>query len=138
MNPTIKRAWSFPRSLSAVEPIRSDSSSYFTKIELTKIGGKEFEKAYEVFHAGFDPKDAKPVGYRLDVTTMAGRTIRLYMFDYFSYGWAMTCSKDAFDVSSRFVMLNLNEDAVDRFRRRSDATRTRGGEPTTKPGVFDG
>ena len=88
----------------------SDSSSYFTKIELTKIGGEEFEKAYEVFHAGFDPKDAKPMGYRLDVTTMAGQEIRLYMFDYFSYGWAMACSKDACDPSSRFVMLNMNED----------------------------
>jgi len=88
----------------------SDSSSYFTKIELTKIGGEEFEKAYEVFHAGFDPKDAKPMGYRLDVTTMAGQEIRLYMFDYFSYGWAMACSKDACDPSSRFVMLNMSED----------------------------
>lgn len=87
-----------------------DSSAYFTKIELTKVTGEEFDKAYEVFHAGFDPKDAKPAGYRLDVTTMDGNDIRLYMFDYFTYGWGMACSKDACDRSSRFVMLNMNED----------------------------
>ena len=87
-----------------------DSSSYFTKAEVTKVSGEEFDKAYEVFHAGFDPKDAKPAGYRIELTTMAGNDIRLYMFDYFTYGWGMACSKDACDPSSRFVMLNTKED----------------------------
>jgi len=85
-------------------------SAYFTKIELTKVKGEEFDKAYETFHAGFDPKDAKPSAYRLDITTMAGNDLRLYLFDYFTYGWGMACSKDACDRSSRFVMLNMNED----------------------------
>jgi hypothetical protein len=87
-----------------------DSSSYFTKVEVTKVTGEEFEKAYEAFHTGFDPKDAKPAAYRLDVTTMAGNDIRLYMFDYFTYGWAMPCSKETCDPGSRFVMLNMHED----------------------------
>jgi hypothetical protein len=87
-----------------------DSTSYFTKVEVTKVNGEEFDKAYEVFHAGFDPKDAKPAGYRIELTTMAGNDIRLYMFDYFTYGWGMACSKDACDASSRFVMLNMSED----------------------------
>jgi hypothetical protein len=87
-----------------------DQNAYFTKIELTKVTGEEFERAYAVFHAGFDPKDAKPAGYRLDVTTMDGNDIRLYMFDYFTYGWGMACSMDACDASSRFVMLNMKED----------------------------
>jgi len=91
-------------------PEGPDKNAYFTKVEVTKVTGEEFEKAYEVFHAGFDPKDAKPAGYRLDVTTMDGNDIRVYMFDYFTYGWGMACSKDACDRSSRFVMLNLKED----------------------------
>jgi hypothetical protein len=87
-----------------------DDDGYFTRIELTKVTGEEFDKAYEVFHAGFDPKDAKPSAYRLDVTTMAGNDIRLYLFDYFTYGWGMACSKEACDPSSRFVMLNMKQD----------------------------
>ena len=90
--------------------VETGGSSYFTKIELTKVSGEEFEKAYEVFHTGFDPKDAKPAGYRLDVETMAGNEIRLYIFDYFTYGWGMACSKEACDASSRFVMLNMKVD----------------------------
>jgi hypothetical protein len=88
----------------------TDGGAYFTRIELTKVTGEEFDMAYEVFHAGFDPKDAKPAAYRLDVTTMAGNDIRLYLFDYFTYGWGMACSKEACDPSSRFVMLNLKQD----------------------------
>jgi hypothetical protein len=87
-----------------------DSSAYFTKIELARVTGEEFEWAYGVFHAGFDPKDAKPAGYRLDVSTKDGKDIRLYMFDYFTYGWGMACAQEACDQSSRFVMLNMNED----------------------------
>lgn len=91
-------------------PQGPDPNAYFTKIEVTRVTGEEFERAYEVFHAGFDPKDAKPSAYRLDVTTMDGNDIRLYMFDYFTYGWGMACSKDACDGSSRFVMLDMNKD----------------------------
>jgi hypothetical protein len=87
-----------------------DSSSYFTKVAVTKVRGEEFERAYEVFHAGFDPKDGKPAAYRVDLSTMAGKDIRLYMFDYFTYGWGMACTKDACDPSSRFVMLNMAQD----------------------------
>jgi hypothetical protein len=87
-----------------------DANAYFTKIQVTRVTGDEFEKADDVFHAGFDPKDAKPAGYRLDISTMDGHDIRLYMFDYFTYGWGMACSKDACDRSSRFVMLNMKED----------------------------
>ena len=92
------------------DPSDAAGQSYFTKIELTKVNGDEFDKVYEVFHAGFDAKDGKPAAYRLDLTTMAGKEIRLYMFDYFTYGWGMACSKDACDRSSRFVMLDMNKD----------------------------
>ena len=88
----------------------NDNSAYFTKVEATKVSGEEYDRAYEVFHAGFDPKDAKPSAYRIDLTTMSGNDIRLYMFDYFTYGWGMACTKEACDPSSRFVMLNMKED----------------------------
>jgi hypothetical protein len=109
LEPTHKALVVIP-SQSFGRPEGPDPNAYFTKIEVTKVTGEEFERAYEVFHAGFDPKDAKPSGYRLDVTTMDGNDIRLYMFDYFTYGWGMACSKDACDRSSRFVMLDMNKD----------------------------
>ena len=93
-----------------MDPADAVGQSYFTKIELTKVKGDEFDKVYEVFHSGFDAKDGKPTAYRLDLTTMAGKEIRLYMFDYFTYGWGMACSAEACDPASRFVMLNMSED----------------------------
>src|SRR5262245_41946493 len=84
--------------------------SYFIKIELTKVRGEGVDKVYEIFHAGVDANDGKPAAYRLDLKTMAGKEIRLYMFDYFTYGWGMACSTEGCDPKSRFVMLNMNED----------------------------
>ena len=110
VEPTHNALVVIPSQTLANEPDLSDSTSYFTKVAVTKVSGEEFEKVYEVFHAGFDPKDAQPAGYRIDLTTMAGSDIRLYMFDYFTYGWGMACGKDACDPSSRFVMLNMKED----------------------------
>ena len=110
IEPNNKALVVIPSGRSKVTPICTTATAYFTKVEVTKVSGDEFEKAYEVFHAGFDPKDAKPAGYRIDVTTMAGNDIRLYMFDYFTYGWGMACSKEACDPSSRFVMLNMTQD----------------------------
>ena len=109
LEPTHKALVVIP-SQSFGRPEGPDPNAHFTKIEVIKVTGDEFERAYEVFHAGFDPKDAKPSGYRLDVTTMDGKDIRLYMFDYFTYGWGMACSKEQCDRSSRFVMLDMNKD----------------------------
>lgn len=109
LEPTHKALVVIP-SQSFGRPEGPDPNAYFTKIQVTKVIGAEFDQAYEVFHAGFDPKDAKPSAYRLDVTTMDGKDIRVYMFDYFTYGWGMACSKDACDRSSRFVMLDMNKD----------------------------
>src|SRR5882762_2999797 len=84
--------------------------SYFTKVEFTKVSGDEFAKVYEVFHAGFDANDGNPTAYRLDLKTMSGKAMRLYLFDYFTYGWGMACSQDTCDPASRFVMLNIKEE----------------------------
>jgi len=89
---------------------RKADKSYFTKVELTKVSGDEFAKVYEIFHAGFDANDGQPTAYRLELKTMSGKAMRLYMFDYFTYGWGMACSDEACDPHSRFVMLNMNED----------------------------
>jgi len=93
------------------DPAGGDNAkSYFTKIEFTKIAGEEFDKVYEIFHAGFDQNDGKPTAYRLDVRTVSGKEMRVYMFDYFTYGWGMACSAERCDQSSRFLMLNTHED----------------------------
>ncbi len=110
VEPTHKALVVIPSQQLGAQPDLRDNSAYFTKVAVTKVSGEEFDAAYEVFHAGFDPKDAKPTGYRVELTTMSGSDIRLYMFDYFTYGWGMACSKEACDPSSRFVMLNMKED----------------------------
>jgi hypothetical protein len=84
-----------------------DTKAYFTKIVMTKISGEEFDRAFQTFHADFEPKDGKPAGYRLELTTAAGDGLQLYFFDYVTYGWGIACPYGSCDLASRFVMVNM-------------------------------
>lgn len=86
-----------------------DSKAYFTKVAITKLSGDDFEKAFQTFHADFNPKGGKPRGYRLDIGTASGEGLELYFFDFFSYGWGISCPAGKCDLSSRFVILNTKE-----------------------------
>lgn len=83
--------------------------TYFTKIETVRTSGDDFEKAYQAYHAGFDPRDGKPAGYRLDVTTMNGKSMSMYVFDYITYGWAIMCRDGECNPNSRFLIINTEE-----------------------------
>lgn len=83
------------------------NASYFTKIEMTKVTGAEYDDAYETFHEGLDDgKAEKPDGYRVDLTSISGKTMRLYFFDYDTYAWAMSCPGNRCLQSSRFMVMD--------------------------------
>lgn len=107
--------WSYPGGYAPVfipsqmvrkEPKELGNKSYFTKIQMTKVDGEEFREVYSVFHAGLDPKEAIPVGYRLDVTSVSGDALKLYFFDYGNSAWGIWC-RDKCDPKLRFMVLNM-------------------------------
>jgi hypothetical protein len=97
-----------PSQIVESEPQELGSDSYFTKIDVQKMKGAEFDQVYGTFHVGFDDKEVKPDAYRVDLTTMAGKTMRLVFFDYDSYAWGMTCEEDKCDTDTRFMVLDKN------------------------------
>jgi hypothetical protein len=84
------------------------TESYFTKIDVVQVKGEEFNSAYGTFHIGFDDKEVKPDAYRVDLTSMAGKSIRLFFFDYDTYAWGMTCPDNKCDTDTRFMILDKN------------------------------
>ncbi len=85
--------------------------AYFTKIQVTKISGEEYDRAMGNFRtAAFDRNDGKPAGYRVDLSTASGTGLELYFFDYFTYGWGISCPDGTCDLSSRFVIFNMNHE----------------------------
>jgi hypothetical protein len=86
----------------------SGPESYFIKVDLAKVKGEEFDLAYGAFHAGFDDKEVKPDGYRVDLTSGSGKTIRMFFFDYDSYAWGITCPGNKCDAETRFMILDKN------------------------------
>ena len=82
------------------------NKSYFTGIEVARVKGEEFDRVYEIFHEGFDPKEVMPDGYRVDLTSVSGKTMRLYFFDYDSYAWGIECPAYQCNRETRFAILD--------------------------------
>jgi hypothetical protein len=97
-----------PSQIVDAEPEQLGNKSYFTRIEVRPVKGEEFEEAYGTFHVGFDDKEVKPDAYRVDITTVWGKSMRLFFFDYDSYAWGMTCPDNKCDIDSRFMVLDKN------------------------------
>jgi len=108
-------AWVFPDGGSSVlvpsqlgvrSPRPLGNRSYFTQIRMKRVTGEEFQEAYETFHAGLDDKEPLPDGYRVDLETASGKTLRMYFFDYDTYAWGLECSETDCDRDSRFAILD--------------------------------
>jgi hypothetical protein len=106
--------WSYPGAYSPVfvpsqvvpdSPAELGNKSYFTSISMTKVEGNEFQAAYSAFHSQFDENEALPVGYRLDVASVSGNTLKLYFFDYGDFAWGIWCP-DKCEANLSFMVLN--------------------------------
>ncbi len=95
-----------PAQISDTKPEPVGNKIYFTKIDAVRIKGPEFDEAYKTFHDGFDDQEVKPDGYRIDLTTVEGKSLRMYFFDYDTYAWGMSCPDNKCQTDSRFMILN--------------------------------
>jgi hypothetical protein len=95
-----------PAQLGVRNPQPLGNSVYFTKIEINRVSGEEFEDAYNIFHQGLDDKEPKPDGYRVNIETSSGKTLRMYFFDYDTYAWAIECNENDCDPDSKFAILD--------------------------------
>jgi len=95
-----------PAQLTDKQPEPVGNKVYFTKIDVVKVKGAEFDDAYEAFHDGFDGHEVKPDGYRVDITTVEGKSLRMYFFDYDTYAWGMSCPDNKCVTDTRFMILD--------------------------------
>jgi hypothetical protein len=95
-----------PAQLTDQQPEPVGNRVYFTKIDLVKVKGAEFDEAYGSFHEGFDEREVKPDGYRVDITTVEGKSLRMYFFDYDTYAWGISCPENKCVTDTRFMILD--------------------------------
>lgn len=88
-------------------PQKIGNSAYFSKIEVARVKGEEFNQAYKTFHQGFDDQEIKPDAYRVDMTTAQGKSFHMYFFDYDTYAWGMECPGNQCETDSRFMVLDM-------------------------------
>jgi hypothetical protein len=97
-----------PAQMVRQNPEPLGNKAYFTNITFTRIEGTEFEAAYAAFIKGFDDEGEKTTGYRLDVKSVSGKTLKLYFFESGGSIWGIWCTKEC-DPMSRFMLINMNK-----------------------------
>ena len=97
-----------PAQISDKAPEQLGNRIYFTKIDVVKVTGAEFDDAYSTFHRGFDANEVKPDAYRVDLTSVDGKSTRMYFFDYDTYAWGMSCPGGTCETDTRFMILDRN------------------------------
>jgi hypothetical protein len=103
-----------PSQLVMNNPEIVGNRSYFTNIEVSAVRGLEFDQAYATFREGIDGKETPPDVYRADLTSVSGRVMRVYFFDYDSYAWGMSCPDNNCVQDSRFAILDRTREPVPR------------------------
>ncbi len=102
----------FPSQMVDGDPEPVGNESYFTSIVIAQVDDAEYRHAYEVMHRGFAPDGTQPVGYRVDLTSVSGRTQRLYLLDYGDVGWGISCANGECDQKSSFMMFDISKPAT--------------------------
>jgi hypothetical protein len=95
-------------------PAPLGNKSYFAAIEMSRVSGEEFDRVYRTFHQGFDDRETLPEGYRADLTSVSGKSVTVYFFDYGSYAWGMECIAGICARNSRFMILDKEHMPIER------------------------
>jgi hypothetical protein len=103
-----------PSQLVMNNPQLLGNRSYFTRIELSRVRGAEFDGAYATFREGLDLREVPPDVYRADLTSVSGKVMRVYFFDYDTYAWGMSCPDNNCVQDSRFIMLDRTREPLPR------------------------
>lgn len=103
-----------PSQLVMNNPQLLGNRSYFTRIEIMRVRGAEFDEAYATFREGMDLREVAPDGYRADLTSVSGKTMRVYFFDYDTFAWGMSCPDNNCVQDSRFIMLDRTREPLPR------------------------
>ncbi|MEX0839054.1 MAG: hypothetical protein WD034_05920 [Parvibaculum sp.] len=88
------------------------NTSYFTAISAVRIEGAEYDEALGAMLPGVR-EEGRPEGYRLDLTSVSGRKLKIVFFDYGHHAWAIWC-RETCDPMSIFMLLNITEPAPDK------------------------
>jgi len=85
------------------------NASYFTSIHESQVDGDDRTNATEVLEDGLTLKGDASNVYRVDLTSISGRTVTVYFFDFGTFAAGMWCPKDGCVPESRFLIMQQDD-----------------------------
>lgn len=101
-----------PAQMVRERPALLGARAYFTHITFTPVSGRALDRPDAAFHEIF-PGSPKPrSGYRLDVVSSSGKSLRLYfLLDAKNDPWGVWCPGNQCRPRSFFMLLNMTRRA---------------------------
>jgi hypothetical protein len=98
-----------PSQLSRGKPAEIGNASYFTAIHEKQVNDDDRANATEVFEDGTAVKGDASNVYRVDLTSVSGRNMTLYFFDFGTFAGGMWCPENGCVPESRFLIMQQDD-----------------------------
>lgn len=85
------------------------NESYFTSIHETEMSAEDRASAAEMFQDGLDLKGDVSNVYRVELTSISGRSMTILFFDFGTFAGGMWCPDDGCVLESRFLIMEQDE-----------------------------
>jgi hypothetical protein len=94
-----------PSQVSRGKMAEIGNESYFTAIHETPVEGEDRANAAQLFEDGLNLQGDASNVYRVDLTSVSGRSMTLLFFDFGAFAGGMWCPDDGCVQESRFLIM---------------------------------
>jgi hypothetical protein len=94
------------------QPVAGEEA-YFTSISVRDLAPEEFASAFPSFDEGLPLDEEAAHGYRVDISTVSGRSTTIYFFDFPTFAGGIWCPDDNCVPESRFLIVEKDHSKND-------------------------
>jgi len=94
-----------PSQISRGKPAEMGNESYFTAIHEDQVDAEDRANAVEVFEDGLALKGDASNVFRVELTSVSGRSMTIYFFDFGTFAGGMWCPDNGCVPESRFLIM---------------------------------
>ena len=101
-----------PSQMVRRNPKSLGNRSYFVGIEVSDLDPEELIFAFSIFHDGLPLDKGRVKGYRVNLTSVSGKSTTIYFFDFDTFAGGMWCPDDACVPDRRFMIMEEDHKAL--------------------------
>jgi hypothetical protein len=100
-----------PSQMVKRNPVELGNESYFVTIEVSDLNAEKLVFALSLFNDGLNITEGEVKGYRVQLTSVSGRSTTIYFLDFATFAGGIWCPDDGCVPQSRFMIMEKDHAA---------------------------